>query len=457
MKRILSLLFMLVALSSQAQLVNRQLIVPEFGNGLVKTYFPTSPTAIAANSTYTIDLSTLANGLATAGSPNCVAMFENDLFVAITAANQRIYRFPNYGLNPATAIANVSQVTNVGNDYVGIAFDAAGNLYAAEGSYGDNNLVKYTAASGYTSSVNLGNGGLTSYFANLAFDNSGNLWASDYWNDRIVGIAATDLNTPNSIFHVLTTSAADWSQSGGVIANTNAALSSKVVHTVFSQPEGLAFDYGGNLWVANNNDGSGTQTNDAATIVKISPTLLTAVIDNVTTEAIPALSNSINGYYVWNVPSSAAGRSQLGGLQLDKDLNRIYVNEQVSGTGLWFDVSSLSLIEDAFANYQLQITSTNPGNGGLFLASTENIISNAPFVQSSPNVMLYPNPSAGQFQLKSAQNLKTVTAFDALGKQVALTQDFQNTYSLQDITAGTYFIRFELESGEIAVRALNIE
>ena len=96
-QKILLLCAFFIFLAGNAQLVNRALIVPKFGtnagNNTVKTYMPTSATTIAESPTYTINFSTLGNGLATNASPNCVAMFGNDLFVSLTNANQRIYKF----------------------------------------------------------------------------------------------------------------------------------------------------------------------------------------------------------------------------------------------------------------------------------------------------------------------------------------------------------------------------
>ena len=161
---------------------------------------PSSATTIAANTSYTIDLATLPNGLNTAASPNCTAMFGNDLFVTITGANQRIYKFPDYGTNPTNAITNVSQVANFSSDYVGLAFDVTGNLYVSEGTWGNTTIFKYTVASNYATRIDLGNGGVTSYFANIAFDASGNWWASDFWTNLIIAINVADLNTASASF-----------------------------------------------------------------------------------------------------------------------------------------------------------------------------------------------------------------------------------------------------------------
>ncbi len=173
MKKILLLSVFAICNLAQAQLNNRRLVVPEFSNNKVKTYVQ-SGASMVVDPSFTIQLNQLPGALATNASPNCVAMNGSDLFVSMTAANQRIYKFPNYGNDPASSIGNVSQITNQLADYVGIAFDAAGNLYSSEGSFLNTQIVKYSAPN-YTLRTVLGNGGTTSYFANITFDAAGNL------------------------------------------------------------------------------------------------------------------------------------------------------------------------------------------------------------------------------------------------------------------------------------------
>lgn len=442
MKKTSLLIALLFTAYSQAQLVNQSLIVPEFGNGLIRLYSPTSASSIQANNNYTIDLTQLGQGLSTAGSPNCTALLGNDLFVTITAANQRIYRFPNYLIDPTSAIANVSQITNVGNDYVGIAFDSNGNLYASEGDYLNTHIVAYTASSNYSTRIDLGNGGITSYFANITFDSSGNLWSTDYYNNRVIAIAQADLSTQNANFHSLSTNITDWNTNGGHVENLNGTLQAKAITTVFAQPEGLSFDAAGKLWIANNND---SHSNENATLVRISLNLQAQILNSLSTlEAQPNLSSSINGFQVWNIPSSVAGQSQLGGMQIDKAIDRLYVNEQISGTGLWFDLSTLSSIADNFTNYQLGITSTNPGNGGITLAPE---ITTTGISEAQLNLMcsIYPNPSTGAVSIQSEETIETIHITDSNGKLVSF-QLANNQIQLSDVASGIYFVHVQTKS-----------
>lgn len=455
-KKITSKIYVLCALffffAGNAQLVNRALIVPEFGNNTVKTYFPTAGGSIAVNPAYTINFNTLPNGLATNASPNCTVMYGNDLFVTLTSANQRIYRFPNYGNNPANAITNVSQITNTGNDYVGIMTDSSGNIYTSEGNYLDTHIVKYTAASNYATRIDLGNGGTSSYFANFVFDGNGNLWGTDYKNNRIVAIKSADLNTVNAPFHSFNTNTLNWNSNNGHVENLVSTLQVLSVNSAFAQPEGIAMDSTGKLWIANNNDSG---TNAAPTLVRISTQLQSTILSASSTDANPNATNSIFGFQVWNLPSSASGRGQFGGMQIDTAIDRIYVNEQVSGSGMWFDIANLNSVVNNFSNYQLPIISTNPGNGGIYLATSSQILNRTDYNSEENKITLYPNPSNGIFKIQSESVIKNVHVSDILGKSIPIVSVAENAY--QVLSPGIYIVSFELENGTIVPKKLIIQ
>jgi hypothetical protein len=436
-------------------------VVPEFGNGLIKTYSATTSFAIAADPNFTINLSTLPNGLATAGSPNCVAMNGSDLFVSITGANQRIYKFPGYGINPAASIANVAQITNVSNDYVGIAFDVAGNLFVAEGNFLDNQLVEYTAATNYTLRIVLGNAGAVSYFSNIVIDGNGNLWATDYKNNRLVGVLQQDLATPNTIFHSLNNATTAWNASGSQLGNTTTTLNSVPVQAAFAQPEGIDYNSLGELHIVNNNDAG---VNGRATVVKISSGLRAAILSATNTFATVALLNATNGLVVWNVPNSLNGTSQLGGMKIDKNTNRMYINEQVGGGGLWIETFNLNTMANNYSLYALGIVSTNPGNGGLFFATAGQISKIESTVNSSPKILVYPNPSvSGNFTIETNQTIKKVMVTDVLGKHIAivnkqneLEREPKYNYQINALKSGVYTVKIIFEDEKVAIQKLMV-
>lgn len=433
MKRILfAVILPFSFLALNAQVLHRKLIVPEWANQRVKMYTPTSYPNADAN--YTIDLS----GLCSSANPNGVTVYENDLFVTVSSGGcQRIYRYPDYLTNPSSAIVNSQMVTNYGNDYVGLLFDASGNLYTTEGSYGDNQLVRYAASNNYAAPPEvLGNAGLTSYLANMAFDAQGNLWVSDYLNHRIVVFDANNLNTIHTHRSITTIS-------GGIVtANTVAAMQTNT-QTVFSNPEGIAFDAEGNLWVANNNNEGANP--DFTSLVKISKAFLDFVVaqpENTFFNLASVGNNGPNqpdGYSVYNVPNSGSGHSQLGGLQIDKSIGRIYVTEQKSGQGFYFDLATVAGITATYANYALPITTTNPGNGGLFLQHVSNMGIN----EKVKNVCIYPNPAQEYVVISGMENVKAIYALVDISGKVISEYTFSGSsvlFPLSQVSDGYYVL-----------------
>ncbi len=458
MKKLILLSIIIISIFSNAQLANnKRLVVPEFGgntgNNKVKTYFPTTPTTITADEAYTINFSTLGNGLATSASPNVVTMRNNDLFVTLTLGNQRIYRFPGYGNNPASAIANVSQITADGTDYVGIAFDTAGNLYCSEGSFLNTRIIKYNQADGYATKLDLGNGGITSYFANIVFDSEGSLWATDYLNNRLIYIDNSDLSIPTPQFSQLTNDTVNWTVVNS-FGNTDPTLNAKVIKKLFSQPEGLAFDAQGSLWIANNNDSG---DNLAGTIVQIKPGFLDTIITNPTTAANFNDLGLSNGIRAYNMPDSPNGRSQFGGLQIDTALNRIYVTEQKGCSGLWLNILNVAAVTNNYNTHKMNIVTTNLGNGGIFLAdATTNFLSSDNFDFAAANVNLFPNPSNGNFKISLETIVKSVVATDVLGKQINIEKNGDD-YAVANAQSGIYFVKITLDNDSQIVKKMVIE
>ncbi len=360
--RLALICFSLLFLQSvKAQLINKALVVPEFVNSQVQMYYATSPTTITYDPNYTF---------ATPGTPNCVVMLGDDLFVSILnyhnipGLTPGVYKYTNYKNDKKNAAR--TSITTGKAHYLGMAFDAAGNLYVSEGEWENTNIFKYPLkpTGGFDAPINLGNGGAPSYFGNLVFDTNGNLWVSDYKNNRVLVIKAADLSSEPATYRSFYTNSSAWS-AGGTSSNLDPILKGIPITSVFSKPEGLAFDSNGNLWVANNNDNA---VNKAPTIVKISTGQISSILGlgpNERMDADPNMSNNINGFNIWNLPTfnPVASKGQLGGMQIDKAINRIYVNDENNGAGMWFDIASLNSISNDYASKKLNIVSTNPGNG----------------------------------------------------------------------------------------------
>ena len=114
-----------------------------------------------------------------------------------------------------------------------LTFDKDGNLWGIGGTTADPNLVRYPASSLGSSgsktrdrSINIGGFSCSPGPTRLAFDASGNLWVSIPCANKVVRVAAGQLDASGMV------------TPGVEITGLNA-------------PEGLAFDASSNLWIAN--------------------------------------------------------------------------------------------------------------------------------------------------------------------------------------------------------------
>jgi len=173
--------------------------------------------------------------------------------------NSRVLEFPapfSTGEAASIAIGQVSLTTNVIgltatglNGPTGLAFDSSGNLWVAANI--QDRVLEYLAPLSTHEAANIviGQSSFTTrsfvttstgldYPYSLAFDSSGNLWVSDYFNNRVLEYPA-----PLSTFEA---ASVVIGQSSFTTNSTN------VTPTTLNSPEGVAFDSGHNLWIADN-------------------------------------------------------------------------------------------------------------------------------------------------------------------------------------------------------------
>ncbi|MDA4113056.1 MAG: hypothetical protein OK474_03325 [Thaumarchaeota archaeon] len=188
---------------------------------------------------------------------------------------------------PGYSTVSVCSISTVLCVPYGIAFDSSDNLWVADQFY--NRVIEYLEGTGFAigemPSLAIGQSSLTSVQlatpTNLnlptgeAFDSSGDLWVADTNNNRIleytapftVGEAATVAIGQASL------TSGDCDSSPYYFANSTAI--SSVTDSELCQPNGIAFDSQGNLWVADTGNnrviefvkGSGFATGQAASLV----------------------------------------------------------------------------------------------------------------------------------------------------------------------------------------------
>ena len=369
-------------------IVTKSLIVPRWNSQDVVLLTPSTKASSLGqpvlNGDFTVDQSVISPLFDdTSSNPNVCLLDGLDLYVSVTALAAGIVKFPGYLRDPAASKSAAFVIDLSQNDYVGLAMDQQGNLYATAGiAYGNNSLYRFDGARAATGSLpgaNLGNAGVgAAYLGNMVFDASGNLWATDYWNNRLVVFAASGLAGSGP---------APWV----ALANPNPSVKSGFPDSVsylFTSPEGIDFDAygaGANLWVANNNDADepGNFQNAAGTtLVEITPNLQAALIaqlaahPNTTLTADKFAFNT--DYFIFQAPVYGGGRPQFGGLQIDKSTGRLYVNDESTdgGSGYVRVYDSPAAVATA-SDSDSQLTPNNgtyAGNGGIALVGLASYI-----------------------------------------------------------------------------------
>jgi hypothetical protein len=148
-------------------------------------------------------------------------------------------------------------------DLRAIAFDAGANLWLVENS--NNKILGYKAATratalGHSGQVNpdivISSSSLNDPRA-LAFDGSGNLWASTGTNSQLLKFAAASLGASGTLTPT-------------VILSATTVVTLDGTANSLDFPEGLAFDTSGNLWVSN------LISDNAGSIAEFTPAQLAA-------------------------------------------------------------------------------------------------------------------------------------------------------------------------------------
>jgi len=184
------------------------------------------------------------------------------------------------------------------NDPSDVAFDSAGNLWVADRS--DSRVVEFSPpfSNGQSASVVLG--GECAIFGvvlaancfdvtdGIAIDHSGTLWVSDSSNGRILGFPAPISNGENATV-VLGEPDFVTGLSSGILNATQSNL---------ANPEGIALDSSGNLWVAD--DGLNRVLEFSASIVSSTTTV---------SPTTPSSTTTSSGSTVVSIPQSSSASS----------------------------------------------------------------------------------------------------------------------------------------------------
>ena len=229
--------------------------VSDYQNGWVTEYTP--PFSNGQSATLEVGAANFSAGGCTSGNPLCepagIAFDQAGNLWAADGQNASVQEFK------APLSIGEGRSVLLGGEYLsstptpksfgpaGLAFDSSGNLWVADSAA--NRVLEFVppftsheAASlvigqpNFTTSSNAVNQSKLSSPNALAFDSSGNLWVADTYDNRVLEFRAPFSNGESASTAIGQPSLLSTSQ------NTS--------QTTMSQPDGVAFDTHGNLWVA---------------------------------------------------------------------------------------------------------------------------------------------------------------------------------------------------------------
>ena len=373
----LSLIFTLAVIICGFRLHAQQAIAqPYYGDGKIRFYNKANP--VAANPCYTLDISADINtNWGTTSGINDVVIYHGKMFVSIDNGNNQggvlVYNYADvYPTKTSGPISVINPQNTSGLPVAGIAIQpSTGDLFVGTFYTGasDAGIYTYTAASGYanSSATHLASynndNSIDKYIANLAFDASGNLWFTEFdatasANQFLICYRAANKNNYYAIVNPATQIYASTSRAGG--AGPNVYL--------LSQPEGIAFDASGNLWLGNNNDDFACNSAGDGTLVKINASWITGTLFSqayASSNTVPVADATVD-----YIPGG-----KLGGMIMDG--NNLYINDQGQNQGTSYTSSGTVWKYNVTATFNATnfaasgIHTTYPGNGLMALDNAQ--------------------------------------------------------------------------------------
>ena len=354
-----------------------------------------------------------------------VADFYNNKIIKITDAGI-VTTLAGSGLQGATDGIGTAASFNYPS---GLAIDAAGNVYVADGR--NYKIRKITPAGVVTTLAGSGSSGVTDGIgtaasfqdpSGIAVDATGNIYVADSSNQKIRKI------TPAG---VVTTLAGSGSR--GAIDGTGTAAS-------FNNPTGVAVDAAGNVYVADSDNQKIRKINAAGVVTTLAGSGTAGAIDGTGTAASfnnpTGVAVDVTGnVYVADRFNNKIRKINNNGFRINPTLPAGLSFDETTGeiSGTPTGASPLTIYTVTASNESGSTTTT--------IAISTAVLGNPSFTKESPT--LFPNPAHNLLQIQTSDNLTIdrVIITDLTGKVILEQALDTNTINIAQLASGMYLIK----------------
>ena len=301
----------------------------------------------------------------------------------------------------------------------GLALDADGNLYIADiGDFriravspdGIISTVAGNGLSGYSGDGGPATAAQVSTVREVAFDAAGNMYISDWDNNRI------RKKTPDGI-----------------------------IHTAFeiSGPEGLAVDVGGNLYVAN----------FYGRIFKITPDSIVTIfagtgVTSYSGDGGPATAATMSPSYIafdaaGNLHIADVNHQRIRKITPDGIINTVAGNGTIGGSGDGGPATAAELSQPLGVAFDASGNMYIADFTGHRIRKVINTTSVSNIYEGSNAFTVYPNPATDLITITSQQPIQSIILRDPIGRKVleGTYNDYNVQVSLTGLPAGVYFMQ----------------
>jgi len=358
---------------------------------------------------------------------NAVCFFGSDMFVAMddNIGTKGIIWYANVSFSGGTFPSNAPVVLGNGQGTFSVAADASDNVYSANNNgtvtkfIRNNTATNYSAASVVTTSF-WANGGFAEASGVFVDNVTQTLWAVSYANNQGAVVKLSD-----------------FAYADGFGNNTKIKrfADNNVPNSLIQNPEGIAKDASGNIWIANNNNNY---------VLRLNSSVVTTFINDL--NAADYSFVTLNSTQLNDFAISPSGH-QLGGLVYDNLYSsKMYVNDQAFNSNT--SVYSFTANNSAPVVSSTSMTQIFPGAGQCAIIPCS--------LLPTPN-----NPTASGTTINSGQTA-TLTASGCtadqtyLWKQGIITVGTNASFTTPALSTNTTYTSHCVRGGTCVSSGINV-